>query len=98
MRLARILISVVMNTNKTMTKLDKSKSPNMITVDGIACHSRGGKPYMNADNGSIYTGKSRASFVVWVMGKDISRVRHGKTMLYSKEDIDRESLISGVSA
>jgi hypothetical protein len=81
-----------------MAKSVKKQSPNIITLDGIECHSRGGKPYMNADNGSVYTGKSRASFVVWIMGKDISRVRHGKTMLYSKEDIDRASIISGVSA
>ena len=81
-----------------MSKSVRNQSPNLITEDGIECISRGGKPYMNADSGSMYTGKTRASFVVWVIGKDISRVRHGKTMLYSKKDIDRESLISGVTA
>ena len=81
-----------------MTKVVKKQSPNLITEDGIACISRGGKPYMDADNGSVYTGKSRASFVVWVINKDISRVRHGRKMLYSKKDIDRASIISGVPA
>ena len=78
-----------------MTKVVKKQSPNLITEDGIACISRGGKPYMDADNGSLYTGKPRASFVVWVIGKDIRRVRHGRKMLYSKQDIDRASVISG---
>jgi hypothetical protein len=80
-----------------MSKSVRNQSPNLIVEDGIECILRGGKPYMDADNGSVYTGKTRASFVVWVINKDISRVRHGKTMLYSKKDIDRESLISGVT-
>ena len=81
-----------------MPKPFKNQSPNPIVEDGIECISRGGKPYMDADNGSVYTGKSRASFVVWVIGKPISRVRHGRKMLYSKQDIDRASVISGVPA
>ena len=81
-----------------MTQSVQNQSPNLIVEDGIECISRGGKPYMTADNGSLYTGKSRASFVVWVIGKPISRVRHGRKMLYSKQDIDRASVISGGSA
>ncbi len=81
-----------------MTESLKKQSPNLITEDGIECYMRGGKPYVDADNSSVYTGKSRASFVVWVIGKPISRVRHGRKMLYSKQDIDRASVISGVPA
>ena len=81
-----------------MPKPFKNQSPNPIVEDGIECISRGGKLYVTADSGSVYLGKSRSSFVVWVIGKDISRVRHGKKMLYSKQDIDRASVITGVPA
>ena len=80
---------------------DKSSQetiPQSITEDGIECYMRGGKPYVDADNSSVYTGKTPKSFVIWVIGKDISRVRHGRKMLYSKQDIDRASVISGVPA
>ena len=81
-----------------MSKSVRNQSPNLIVEDGIECISRGGKPYIDADTGSVYMGKPRASFVVWVIGKPISRVRHGRKMLYSKQDIDRASVISGVPA
>ena len=81
-----------------MTELIKNESPNLIIEDGIACISRGGKPYMDADTGSVYTGKTPKSFVIWVIGKPISRVRHGRKVIYSKHDIDRASIISGVPA